>query len=211
MCSTLRSFALVTTLAVALVGCSSGYKAGTKTSDSIQGTASQIDGVAGRIDATVASLNKLTSAPAGADLRPLYKDYVSKVDALDEGAKDAKKRAEQMKAKGDAYFNEWDKQIAEMNNEEIRTQSAARRAEVKSSFQNIRTKSQTVADTYKPLMSDLQDIKTALNNDLTPGGISSIQPIADRVASQATKVKSAAADLAAEFKAVGVKMSPKGT
>jgi hypothetical protein len=81
---------------------------------------------------------------------------------------------------------------------------------VEQSFQRLNEKTQTLKNAYQPMMSDLQDIRTALNNDLTAGGVTAIRPIADRVAREATSVKDAAASVAAEYQALGVKMSSSG-
>jgi Protein of unknown function (DUF2959) len=210
MLLTRTSLMITLGLALGLAGCSSGYKAGTKTSESIMAAAQRLEDGRTQIDVTRASLLKLVSASPGADLRPLFKDYSSNVDKLDAIAKDVKKQADEMKAKGQAYFKEWDAELAKINNEDIRKRSAERRAAVEKSFQNIRDKQQVLAAEYKPLMSDFQDIRTALNNDLTAGGIASIKPIADRTAGEAIRVKDAAASLSAEFKALGVKMSASG-
>jgi len=197
-------------LGLLLGGCSSSNKSSASTSESIMSTAQKIDSGGSKIDATVASLNSLTSAAPGTDLRPLFKKYKETVEDLESTAKDVKARADGMKAKGQAYFAEWDKQVATMNNEDIKARSAERRAAVETSFANIKNHYQELTTAYHPMMSDLKDIQTALQTDLTSGGIKAIKPIADRIAGEATKVKEAAGKLSQEFKALGVQMSPKG-
>ncbi len=59
-------------------------------------------------------------------------------------------------------------------------------------------------------MSDLKDIRTALNSDLTPGGIAAIKPIADRVAKETVVVKVAAGSVESEFQTLGLNMSAAG-
>lgn len=206
-----QSLALIGAALLFLGACSSGYKEGAKTSESVMTAAQEIETGRTQIDKVVASLDKLTSASPGQDLRPLFKEYSTNLDKLDSIAKAVKKRAEEMRAKGAAYFKEWDAQVATINNEDIKTQSAERRTQVEAAFRRISEKSQTLKDAYQPMMSNLQDIRTALNNDLTPTGVSGIRPIANQIASQAIAVKNAAGEVAAEFKALGVKMSPSGS
>ncbi len=50
----------------------------------------------------------------------------------------------------------------------------------------------------------------ALNNDLTPGGVAAIKPIADRVNKEAVAVKVAAGAVENEFKTLGLSMSAAG-
>ena len=192
------------------VGCSSGYNKGTKTSESIMSTADQLAQGREQIDKVNASLTNLSNAQPGQDLRPLYKDYSSNVDKLDSIAADVRKQAEAMRSKGQAYFQEWEAEQAKINNEDIKTRSVQRRAEVEQAFSRINDKSQRLKDAYQPLMSDLKDIRTALNNDLTPGGIAAIKPIANRVAKETVVVKAAAGSVESEFQTLGMNMSAAG-
>ena len=121
-----------------------------------------------------------------------------------------RKQAEEMRTKGQAYFTEWEAEQAKINSEDVKTRSVQRRAEVEQTFSRINDRSQTLKDAYQPLMSDLKDIRTALNNDLTPGGVAAIKSIADRVNKEAVAVKVAAGAVENEFKALGVNMSAAG-
>ena len=205
-----RTAAIVAMALTTACSSSGTYKKGEKTSQSVMSASRTLDEGSAQIDKVVASLNKLIDASPKTNLSPLFKTYSSNVEKLDSIAKDAKKRADEMKAKGNAYFTQWDAELAKINNEDIKNRSAERRTQVEQAFQRISQKSQTLKDAYQPMMSDLQDIRTALANDLTAGGIASIKPIAARVATEATNVKSAAAALSTEYEALGVKMSPTG-
>jgi hypothetical protein len=200
------------TMALGPQGCSSssGYKEGAKTSERVMTVSRTLEDASAQVGKVEASLSKLTSASAGANLQPLFKDYSSNLDRLDAMANDARKRADEMRAKGASYFKEWDAELAQIHNEDIKSRSAQRRTEVEQAFQRVSDKSQTLRDAYRPLMSDLQDIRTALNNDLTTGGVSSIKPVAQRVAGEADSVKKAIAALAAEYESLGARMSPSG-
>jgi hypothetical protein len=104
----------IVTLIVTSQGCSSssGYKAGAKTSESVMASAKQLDEGSAQIDKVGASLNKLMNASPTTNLRPLFKEYSSNVDKLDAMAKHAKKQAEDMRAKGQTYFKDWDAELA---------------------------------------------------------------------------------------------------
>jgi len=192
------------------VGCSTGYNKGTQASESIMSTAGKLEEGRAQIDKVNGSLANLSSAQPGQDLRPLYKDYSSNVDKLDSIAAGVRKQAEEMRTNGQAYFTEWEAEQAKINNEDIKTRSVQRRAEVEQTFSRISDKSQRLKDAYQPLMSDLKDIRMALNNDLTPGGVAAIKPIADRVNKEAVAVKVAAGAVENEFKTLGLSMSAAG-
>jgi DNA repair exonuclease SbcCD ATPase subunit len=204
----IRSIPFVVLAALVLSGCSSGYKQGAKASESVMSAAQKIEDGRAQLDKVTTSLDKLVNAQ-NQNLAPLFKEYSSNVDKLDAIAKDVKKQADAMRSKGQEYFKEWDAELAKINNEDIKTRSAERRTAVEQSFQRLSDASQRLKAEYQPLMSDLQDIRTALNNDLTPSGIQSIKPIAERVMGEAARAKHAAGQVSAEFKALGVQMSSK--
>jgi hypothetical protein len=62
----------------------------------------------------------------------------------------------------------------------------------------------------EPLISYLQDIRTALSTDLTVGGIRSVKTLADNASQNAQKVQTALARLSDELYESGARMSSIG-
>lgn len=210
-----RSFlSCVAALAVSLPfsflgGCaSSANEKGTQASESIQTVASELRTTSDRVGTTLTKLNTLATTKSG-DIRPLFKSYSDSLDSLESAAKSVASHADQMKAKGDAYFADWDKKIAEINNEDIKARSQARREEVRASLARISTLYQDAKNQFQPFMADLKDIRSALNTDLTQSGIAALDPSIRKAAGEGANVRGTIQNLIKEFDALGVQMSPK--
>ena len=190
-----------------LVGCaSSNYEKGAATSVSITDAANKIAAGKVKIDAVLTSMNDLVNTSQG-DLVPKYKKFSSSVDDLQSAAEDVRDRVADMREKGSDYFKAWDEQLAQIKNEDIKAQSAERRNAVQKEFTDIK-KSYTEAQmSFKPFMSNVKDIQTALGNDLTMGGVASVKGAADTANKHGAELNTAVDKLAAEFRELGVAMS----
>jgi len=189
-----------------LVGCASGnYQKGASAGKDLQVAADKINQGSAQVDSTLTALTNLVKNPG--DLAAQFKRFSSEVSALQSSAKDVSSRFASMDKMGDAYFAEWDKQIALIQNEEIKSRSADRKAEVQKKFAAIKQSYHDTADEFKPFMSDLKDIQTALATDLTPGGVSAIKKVTEKAAKSGNSVKSSLGKLATQFKELGVAMS----
>lgn len=212
---TTKTNLLLANLALAAVicitaGCASkGYEQGAATGQALQSTAAQINQGNPSIDATLTALNNLVNNPTG-DLVPRFKAYSDAVGKLRDLATSVRDKAASMQSKGKDFFAEWDKQLATIKNEDIRTRSADRKAEVQKQFKEINDAYQKAKDEFKPFMSNLEDIQKYLGSDLTVGGIEAIKKTAAKVNDEASDVKKAITKLADEFKEMGVSMSNSG-
>lgn len=163
----------------------------------------------GQLDATLAALTSLVNEP-GADLGPQFKAFSKSLDQLDSTAKKVRETAASMDGKGKAYFAEWDAQIAAIQNEDIRERSTDRRKVVEAAFSKIQGEYGEARDTFKPLMNDLLDIRTALSADLTMDGIAAVKKSVKKVNGEAEDVKENLQELADGFRKLGVSLSKSG-
>jgi len=76
-------------------------------------------------------------------------------------------RTEAMRARGDGYFENWERYLAGVDNEEVRRRAAEHRAELKQSFEDVRQASQQVREVFRPLLSDLQKLRAVLESEPT--------------------------------------------
>ncbi len=196
-------------LAAALIaGCSStGYDKASDTASSLQKAAEGIDQSSNQVEAVLTALSDLANNP-GADLKPQYKKFDTSVSTLFSTAEDVASAATGMKEKGNDYFKSWDEQLAQIKNEDIKHRSAERRLEVQKRFTDVKRSYLESSDAFKPFMSDLKDIRTVLSTDLTVGGVASIKGVAGKADKDAVPLRSALGKLSADFKALGVSMSP---
>jgi DNA repair exonuclease SbcCD ATPase subunit len=206
---TLRSlvFPLSITLAMcALVpGCQSSAPNAPQaaTGKTVTQAADEIDLGIKELDATVASLKDLTEKPA-ADPAPQFKAFSKNLDALDARAKSVSALATKMDENSRAYFTQWDKQIAEISNEDIRERNQERRTAIDKSLNKLREKYSEAKEKFKPLISDLKDVRTSLQADLSPDGIDTVRKTSGKIADHAEDVKETMGELSAEYRKLGV-------
>jgi uncharacterized phage infection (PIP) family protein YhgE len=207
----IKQIALCTTLTASLAilaGCaSSSYDKSAATGTALQATATEIYQGNAQLTQVLASLNNLVERPQ-ADLRPQFDKFTADLDKLQSLAEDVNDKATDMQAKGADYFKDWNQQLATIKNEDVRARSAKRAKEVEAKFFAINGSFQEAKTAFKPFMSDLQDIKTALGNDLTPTGIDTIKKTVAQANKEAKPLKKSISKLGDDFKSLGVAMSP---
>ena len=196
-------------LAVGLVtGCASdNYQKGAGTATALKHSSELIAKGSTQIDDSLAALNDLVSNPQ-TNLTQQFNTYTTSVDNLDATAKDVACKNDAMQAQGAAYFAGWDKEIATMQNEDIRNRSETRRNEVSARFASISQQYADARTAFQPFMSDLRDVQKSLATDLTSGGLAAIKDTAAKSTRDAVPLKETLARLSDQFKAVSTSMSP---
>jgi chromosome segregation ATPase len=114
---------------------------------------------------TLEALKRLTVK--GVELRPQFETYKAELAKMEEQSKITRVRANSMKEKGAAAFQEWEKEVQAINNPDIRKQAEKRYAKRKKSYDNIQKAMQKARDELVPFMSDLNDIRKLLDSELT--------------------------------------------
>jgi hypothetical protein len=97
-----------------------------------------------------------------------------------------------------------------VQNEDIRARSAERREAITASFSKIQSEYSEVRDEFKPLLSDLRDIRTVLTTDLSMDGLKSIEDTVEDVVDESDDVKESLHELEKRFRELGVKLSRSG-
>ena len=191
-----------------VTGCASdNYHKGAGTASALTHSSELITKGNRQIDDSLAALNGLVSNPQP-DLRKQFDAFATSVNNLDATAKNVAGETEAMKARGAAYFEGWDKEIATMHNEDIRNRSEARRNEVAERFARISEQYNDARVAFQPYMSDLRDVEKSLSTDLTSGGVSAITEVAGKTTKDAAPLKETMARLSEQFKDLGIAMSP---
>jgi chromosome segregation ATPase len=200
--------ALALMLGVA-VGCSNqdkGLERNEKATTGIQQTTKELAEADAQVDATLKSLSALTTQDSG-DLRTGFKHYTDDVDKLNKMAESARSRAVAMREKSTEYVQSWQKESAGITNPDVKQVSEARQAAAKADFEKVAAKAEETRAAYAPFVQDLTDIRTAVSNDLTPGGIKAIKPIADRAIQEGQAVRAKIQALNSEIGGLGQRWS----
>jgi hypothetical protein len=200
---------LMIALAVVFAGCaSSGYRRGQQISSALQSSADRIESRLTEQDLAVTSLNDLVNNPQ-ADLRPQLKKFSAALGKPGALASSIREADQGLQERGKIYFEEWDKALATIQNEAIRSRGQARKQEVLIQYDAVRNSCLRVQTQLSPIESDLQDVHRFLEADLTLGGLTAIKSGTARVNRLASPVHDAVTRLVSDMRALGQAMSPQ--
>ena len=190
-------------VALLITGCaSSGYRTSESTVSTLQSLATSIESTGTQMDIAVTELNSLVNNPQP-DLRPQFDRFSTAVSKL--GSVENQVQKTNLKL----HFDNWDKELAMIQNEVIRASGQARKLELQSRFDSVRNTCLNVATRFTPVQSDLSDLRRVLNSDLNTSGLAAIRDNATRVTQQATPVRQSIGNLVTELRSLGVAMSPQ--
>jgi Protein of unknown function (DUF2959) len=166
-------------MALGGVGCATtGYERSNEIAGEMARQAEGIQKARPQVDAMLASLDELTRTQG--DMRPVFMKFIETLDATEKAAASARKSGQTIREKEAEYLAEWQKQAAEIVNPEIKAASQTRQAEVKTTLGDLSEQGRVVGEAYDPFISDMRDIRTYLSNDLTTGGMKSLQPTIEK-------------------------------
>jgi chromosome segregation ATPase len=137
----------------------------------IDSVRTEVAKVRNQVALTLEELNRLRND--NIDLRTQFQVYSQELGKMEQQANVARDRAARMGQKGQDYFQAWEDTIKSISNEDIRAQAQKRYDKRVSSYNEI-VKAMTAArDELKPFMSDLNDIKTMLDSELSRESVKS--------------------------------------
>lgn len=179
-----RSLALVAICLLAtasfLGGCAkTGMQRSVKASNSIEEVDSAMRKMVTQIDTTAASLDAVVS-PGQPELKKAFNSYSDNVNDLEKSGEKVLKYMAEMKTNTKEYFAEWQKDGDTYANPRLRELSEERRNKLADIYAQVPAANEGVQESYAAYVSDLKEIQMYLSNDLTPSGVSSVTPIAQR-------------------------------
>ncbi|MDR3579598.1 MAG: DUF2959 family protein [Oryzomonas sp.] len=190
-----------------LTGCATtGMDRATKTTNSMQMVEGDYKQASVQIDATRATLEDLIK-PDQNDMKKAYDAYTENVVKMEKLGKQLDTHTEKMRVKGNDYFAEWE---SSYTNPEIRELSERRRIEIREGYVKISEASIGVKGTLKSYLTDIREIQKYLSNDLTPQGIESIRPVAQRALTDGDNLKETVKPVLAAIDRVKVDMAQGG-
>lgn len=198
------------TLVLFAAGCASvGYKQAHTTSSSLQNAAQSIDQSIAPLNVVLAALDDLVRNPDN-DITAQFKTYSAAVSNLEDSAKDVNLYAQQMQVQGDAYFQNWEEELAKIQSNDIQARSRERKDEMAKQFRSVSDRYLKTRNDLNPFVSGLVDIRTALATDLTQEGLASLNGLLRDANRDADSLRNSMVQLSSEFKAMGVSLSPDG-
>jgi hypothetical protein len=119
----------------------------------------------------------------------------------------ARTRADAMKAKGQEFFADWEQQIKSIQNEDIRKAAEKRVAKRKKSYDKILSTMQEAKTQLVPFMSDLNDIKTLLDAELTQSSVASAKKLIKQASLHGKDVAESLQDVEQELDRVAAELA----
>jgi len=200
-------FASIAIMAMALGCATSGPKQADKVGAGFGDFRNEVINLKTAVNQSMAFLDQ-TVENADKDPRKAFSDFSKSVDQVAKAREKAGKRAADVKAAGAAYFEQWEKQLAEMNNPEIRQLSEERKKKLNEIFGNFGPLlEQTNAD-FDAFYSDLKDLRSFLSQDLTIEGIDAANSVIKATRESGDTVDASLDDLIAEMNAIEAAITP---
>lgn len=176
---------------IAIAGCNStSMERSDAARISLQTMDSDIQSAIRQLDDTGRSLDNLMSV-SQSDLNKVFDTYSDNVLQIASVEEKFARHAAEMTSRGTDYFEEWQKEGTEYKNPRIQQLSDQRRAALGKIYDKIAENSIGVNEAFKTYVSDVEEIKAFLSNDLTAKGISAIAPTSQKVISEGDSLMAA--------------------
>ena len=115
------------------------------------------------------ALNNLSTVGAQSNRCPpeILSNFSAEVQRLQVESIQVRERSQAMQARGDAYFEQWHDHMAKVKDPQVRATAEAKRPQLQESFQKIKALSQEGREAFNPFLSDLRQLRNALEKDPT--------------------------------------------
>jgi len=170
----IQTTALATLLALAITPAAFAADSADRAQDTkvkIDAVRTEVAKIRHQVSLTLEELNRLQKD--NMDLRTQFKKYTVELAKMEEQAQVARERAFSMEAKGQAFFQAWEDQIKSIANPEIREEALKRFSKRSKSYGKIVSAMLDAREQLRPFLSDLNDVKTLLDAELTRGSVAS--------------------------------------
>ena len=187
---------------VLITGCGGGTERTQNTVGAASATVAKVDAARIHLDGLTQTLTNFRGATAGADLKGLYKSFLSQHDNVTSAVNAVNASADATEAKGNTQLTEWNKQISTIQDEDLRAASAKRSSDLRMALTNLTTSKSSFATVSSGVLGQLGDIKKALDADLTTAGVTGIKPTLSKVVESMGNLKSSFLDVSAKAKVI---------
>lgn len=160
-----------------------------------------------RHQVTVTGEELLRLSAKNVELRPQFEKFKAELVKMESQAANARNRADAMKSKGQEFFADWEKQINAIQNEDIRKAAEKRLAKRKKSYEKILSAMQEAKSELVPFMSDLNDIKTLLDAELTSNSVASAKNLIKQAGWHGSDVAESLQDVELQLDRVAAELS----
>jgi hypothetical protein len=159
------------------------------------------------MDATLRSLDEISVA-AYRDPRPAYEAFARSVHRLEVESIKVRARTQAMRARGDAYFEHWEKYLSTVKDGQVRELAAEHRPELKQCFEQVQQGAQQVREGFRPFLSDLQKLRAVLHADPSLAHIAAQKALILSAEEKGRQVQAGMARILAEMNSMTALLRP---
>jgi septal ring factor EnvC (AmiA/AmiB activator) len=161
-----------------------------------------------QLQSTVDALDVLVKQKTG-DLRPTYNAFVAEVKKTHAAAEWTASRGAAMQSASAAYFSAWQGEVGGISNDSLRKKAQKRLDAVRKSYDKVVDSLREASTSFKPFLSNLDDVEKTLANDVTPGGVKAVRGTASDANFNVKKVRWRVGDALKELDRMGKALSPE--
>lgn len=199
------------TVSSSLTGCATtGADRATRTTNTMQTVENDYKRVSSQVDATNRSLQEVIS-PNQIDIKKALSNYNANVAKMEKLGEQLDRDSADMRAQGQDYFAEWEKQGATYSNPQIRQLSDERRLQLRETFAQIPEASNDVRGSLHSYLVAIKEIRDYLSNDLTPSAVQGITPVAQKAMRDGEDLKTSVKPVLAAIDHARTEMAQGGT
>jgi len=141
------------------------------------------------------------------DLKKSFTDFTEVLGEIKDREANVRKQRVKMEENSNEYIKEWQLEIAQFSNDELKKSSIDRQAEVKKKFAETTVVYKELNEVYEPFIKNLTEIQLALRNDLTPASIKNVRPVIESATKEGEKVQAKADDLIVQLDDLNASLS----
>ena len=164
----------------------------------------------GQVGKTMRTIDEI-SAQANRDPRPAYAAFAKAVHRLEVDSIKVRARTQAMRARGDAYFEHWEKYLAGVDNEQVRQLAEQHRPELKRSFEQAQKASQQVREGFRPFLSEVQKLRAILEAEPTLPRIDSAKEVILAAKDKGRQLQQGLDRVLSEMNSMTALLRPPGT
>jgi hypothetical protein len=158
----------------------------------------------------VQTLEQLDLVRRSADPRAQFEKFTEQLARMEERAKFTRERAQAMGAKVDAYFADWEAQVAAIQDPERRKQVEASYARRKKAYNRITEFMQKAGKDFAPLLSSLKEIQILLEGNPDSQKVAAAKELFSRANWRCVDVQKSLMEVEREFEILAADFAGKG-
>jgi hypothetical protein len=156
---------------------------------------------------TMQSLDQVI-VQANRDPRKAIDDFALSVHRLEVDSVAARARTAAMRARGSAYFEQWQAHLAAAKDERVRKLAEEHRDKLKQSFEQGRLAMQQAREVFKPFLSGLKELRAVLESNPTLPGVDGAKESIRTARKQGRQVQEGLEAVLAELNTMATTLRP---